>query len=112
MWRKRDTAQNDSPFWNGCVIREEEYDDLCRLTVEKCEDGHLTVVCTVYGLMIHGIACEEAEFERVYESLKKELSVVFKREGNVLDHEEELSELLNRYATAKVYKRKILGECK
>ncbi len=97
-------------FRKNCVICDEEYKDLCRMYAERCLEGHVAIVCAVYGLMIQSVACEEREFPRIYSKMKAELSQILDGEGDVSEKEAELCAFFDRYTTAKVYQHKLTGE--
>lgn len=110
MWRKLSEAERGIAFWKCSVICDEEYKNLCRLTAEKCEAGHIAVVCTVYGGRIQSVTCDEEEFSVLFPMMKNELAQLLDQETEGEEREAELDRFFARYTTAKVYKRKLVGE--
>ncbi len=110
MWRKRSESERGAAFWKSEILCDEEYKNLCRLIAEKCDEGHIAVVCTVYGVRIQSVTCEEEEFPILFPMMKKELAALLDQAETVEETEAELEKLFTRYATAKVYKRKLVGE--
>lgn len=37
---------------NGTILKDEEYNDLCRITLEKCS-RYYAVTCGIYGELVH-----------------------------------------------------------
>lgn len=74
IWKpyRYEAAQADG---NGSVISDEDYRDICRLTVEKMEDGTYTITCGVYSLMVHTVfAANEQEMAYKVGLLHQELA--------------------------------------
>ncbi|MBS7262770.1 MAG: hypothetical protein KIG36_04105 [Eubacteriales bacterium] len=63
---------------DGLVLRDEEYDDACRVTLERCPD-HYAVTFGIYGAMAQTAFCGEEDHDDVYEAIKKELEDFFNR---------------------------------
>lgn len=57
---------------NGIVIKDEEYEHACRITLEKCKQ-YYAVTCGVYGSMVHTAFFDKADYETKYEEMKCEL---------------------------------------
>ncbi len=57
---------------NGIIIYDEEYDEVCRITLEKCE-RYYAVTCGVYGAMVHTAFFYEENSLVQYEAMKKDL---------------------------------------
>lgn len=62
---------------SGEIILDEEYDDSCRITLEKCE-GHYAITCGIYGAMVHTAFCGEKDFAKMYEAMKNNLATFIK----------------------------------
>ena len=59
---------------NGKIIFDEEYEDSCRITLEKTKPIPYSITCGVYGLMCHTVfAKTEQEAKEKYEFMKIEL---------------------------------------
>ena len=56
----------------GIVLNDEEYDNACRITLEKCKT-YYAVTCGIYGSMVHTAFFDQAEYEQKYEEMKQEL---------------------------------------
>ena len=41
---------------NGTIIADEEYKNVCRITLEKCE-RYYAITCGVYGVWYNGTHC-------------------------------------------------------
>lgn len=86
MWKDLETT-GTAGSENGVIIKDEEYKDSCRVTLEKCEKYH-AITCGVYGAMVHTAFCDEKESEVMYEAMKMELQDFIDRDTT---EEEELS---------------------
>lgn len=42
--------------YNENIIRDEEYKNSCRITLEKFPE-HYEITCGVYGVMVHTVYC-------------------------------------------------------
>ena len=105
MWRTVDPSERGLAFRNCNVLLDEEYKDLCRITAEKCEEGHIAVVCTVYGLMIRSLICEEDRFSDFCGELKRDLSALLEQEIFPEEKETALSALFDRNTSVEAYRR-------
>ncbi|MBO7208630.1 MAG: hypothetical protein J6V58_02715 [Clostridia bacterium] len=57
---------------NGIIIKDEEYMESCRITLEKCSK-YYAITCGVYGTMVHTAFCSAEDCDDVYEKMKMEL---------------------------------------
>lgn len=57
---------------NGIIIKDEEYKDFCRVTLEKCEK-YCAITSGVYGAMLHTTFCGFSDREKLYKEIKNEL---------------------------------------
>lgn len=105
MWRTVDPSERGLAFRNCNVLLDEEYKDLCRITAEKCEEGHIAVVCTVYGLMIRSLICEEDRFSDFCRELKRDLAALLEQEIGPEEKETALSALFDRNTSVEAYRR-------
>jgi len=108
MWQTKWNSRCGIPLLEGSLLCAEEYGDLCRLTAEKCDEGHIAVICTVYGVMMQGLIFDAEAFPDVFEDLKKELAEFFERGGHPLEKESELRALLGRYTSTEVYRERMM----
>lgn len=59
---------------DGEIICDEEYENSCRITLEKTKPIPYGITCGVYGLMCHTVfAKTELEAKEKYECMKSEL---------------------------------------
>lgn len=56
----------------GVVLLDEEYEKLCRITLEYCQH-YYAITCGVYGDMVHTAFCDKTNYLEKYISMKKEL---------------------------------------
>jgi hypothetical protein len=72
---------------NGIIIADEEYNNSCRITLEK--DGKIAafcITCGVYGLMCHTVfSGNEIDARSKYKNMKQELHAFI--ESNEDEHE-------------------------
>ncbi|MBR4713983.1 MAG: hypothetical protein IKP27_09940 [Paludibacteraceae bacterium] len=71
MWKDQGTTGTKGSE-NGVVLRDEEYKERCRITLERC-DKYDAITCGIYGAMFHTLFCHEKESEGKYEAMKKDL---------------------------------------
>ena len=57
---------------NGIILKDEEYRDSCRITLEQC-NKYYAITCGVYGAMTHTAFCSAEDCEEVYNKMKVEL---------------------------------------
>ena len=57
---------------NGLILRDEQYADSCRITLEKCPE-YYAITCGVYGAMVHTVFCDFENYENVYYAMKNKL---------------------------------------
>ena len=55
----------------GVILKDEEYKDSCRVTLEKCPE-YYAITCGIYGLMCHTTFGGEDLYEK-YEKMKRDL---------------------------------------
>lgn len=54
----------------GMIVKDEEYKESCRITLEKGGD----ITCGIYGEMVHTVFCkDDEEGLKTYNKIKKEL---------------------------------------
>ena len=72
MWKKLYISGNEGSE-GGRIIKDEEYNSSCRITLEKCPD-YYAITCGVYGSMVHTAFCGMEDCMETYESMKRELA--------------------------------------
>lgn len=73
MWIDIPFKPGDTGSENGIILADEEYDESCRITLEKCPT-YYGITCGVYGSMVHTVFCGEDNYMATYEAMKKELA--------------------------------------
>lgn len=58
---------------NGVILRDEEYDGECRITLEKCS-RYYAITCGIYGEMVHTAFCDPEEGNAVFDAMKDDLA--------------------------------------
>ena len=56
----------------GIVLLDEEYEQLCRITLEYCHH-YYAITCGVYGDMVCTAFCNKINYIEIYKSMKNEL---------------------------------------
>ena len=74
-------------------MKDEEYNDLCRITLKKCS-RYYAVTCGIYGELVHTAFADDGDM--LYSNMKKELQTYL--ESDMC--EDEASEFLNGFATS------------
>ena len=72
MWKTLEDDLGGKGSEGGVVLRDEEYEETCRITLERCKDCY-AVTCGVYGSMVHTAFFDEKDYEEKYEQMKMEL---------------------------------------
>ena len=72
MWQILEEELGTRGSEHGIIIRDEEYDHSCRITLEKCPE-YYAVTCGIYGSMVHTAFFDENDYEAKYEAMKQEL---------------------------------------
>lgn len=63
----------------GIVYADEEYNEGCRITLEKCP-RYYAITCGVYGAMVHTVFRGLEDYQETYGAMKKELEDFMNRE--------------------------------
>lgn len=66
---------------NGVIMKDEEYKNLCRITLENCS-GYFAITCGIYGEMFGTMFCNAGNFQRIYEEMKQELQNFFDKDSS------------------------------
>ena len=110
MWRKMSVEERGILIRKCNIVADEKYKDLCRITAEKFEAGHIAAVFCIQGGAIESLTFEEEEFWMLFPKMKQELALLLDRDLEADDRGAELDQFFARYTSANVYKRKLLGE--
>jgi len=57
---------------NGIILRDQEFNGGCRITLERCPKYH-AITCGVYGAMVHTVFRSPETADDTFEAMKKEL---------------------------------------
>ena len=71
MWKDLHTS-GETGSEGGIIIKDEEYNHACRITLEKCTK-YYAITCGVYGAMMHTAFCNENNYSDIYNAMKNEL---------------------------------------
>ena len=64
---------------NGIILQDEEYQEACRITLEKCS-RYYAITCGVYGAMFHTVFCDFDNYNDIYKAMKEDLAAFIDRE--------------------------------
>lgn len=73
MWTPLAITPSDTGTENGIILKDEEYKQSCRVTLEQCPK-YYAITCGVYGGMVHTVFCSKKTFEDTYLEIKKDLA--------------------------------------
>ncbi len=85
MWTELDTI-GATGSENGSILADEEYNNTCRITLEKCEQ-YYAITCGVYGGMVHTTFSDINHHQELYNAMKKDLQEFIDKETS---YDEEL----------------------
>ena len=85
MWKQLNTLGTIG-CENGKILADEEYEESCRITLEKCE-RYYAVTCGVYGSMLHTAFTDEADCWEIYNAMKSDLQKFIDNMECMLDNE-------------------------
>lgn len=71
---------------NGIILMDEEYNEACRITLEKCE-RYYAITCGVYGSMVHTVFCSPDDYQEKYTAMKDELKEFIDKETSEEERE-------------------------
>ena len=61
----------------GTILRDEEYSQSARITLEQCKHVPFAITCGIYGWMFHTVfASSREEAETVFEAMKERLAAI------------------------------------
>lgn len=83
MWNSLYTAGESGPE-GGVILRDEEYMNACRITLERC-GTHYAVTCGIYGAFCHTAYCGDTDHLQKYENMKQELQAFLMRDTTAED---------------------------
>ena len=81
---------------NGIIIADEEYKNVCRITLEKCE-RYYAITCGVYGAMVHTAFTDSEHYKDMYDDMKSELQEFLDRDTSALEEEEFYEQFTEKY---------------
>ena len=77
-------------------LKDEEYKQSCRITLEKCT-RYYAITCGIYGAMVHTAFCSEEDHLSIYEQMKQELATFMERDTTEAEEDEFYHYFTNRY---------------
>ena len=80
----------------GVILKEEEFDEGCLITLEECKRYH-AITCGVYGAMVHTAFCSPDESEEIYNNMKKELGAFMSKNTSWEEECEFYDEFVMKY---------------
>ncbi len=95
MWKKLKIKGTEGSE-HGIIIKDEEYREACRITLEKCKK-YYAITCGVYGAMVHTAFCDDDNYENVYDSMKEDLKDFIDRETTEDEELEFYDTFVNKY---------------
>ena len=81
---------------NGIIIADEEYKNVCRITLEKGE-RYYAITCGVYGAMVHTAFTDSEHYKDMYDNMKRDLQEFLDRETSALEAEEFYERFTEKY---------------
>ena len=81
---------------NGIIIADEEYKNVCRITLERCE-RYYAITCGVYGAMVHTVFTDSEHYKDMYDDMKSELQEFLDRDTSALEEEEFYEQFTEKY---------------
>ena len=105
MWRTIDESERSHFFRRCLVLREEEYENFCRMTAEKCDKGHVAITCVIFGAAVQSVSCEEEEFPALFETMQAELVEIFESDLSEEERKRAYDEFFRRHSTVKIHRR-------
>lgn len=66
---------------NGIILKDQEFDGGCRITLENCPKYH-AITCGIYGAMVHTVFCSPDNSADIFEQMKNELGKFMSTETN------------------------------
>ena len=81
---------------NGVILKDEEYDGACRITLEWC-GGHCAVTCGIYGCMMHTAFCDNEDMDKLYDAMRHDLQEFLDTQMTEEDEVEFYDDFTHRY---------------
>lgn len=81
---------------DGMILYDEEFDDACRITMERCQ-RYYAITCGVYGSMVHTVFRGANEVKETYEAMKRELGDFIRRSVDADEASEFYEHFCERY---------------
>ena len=95
MWN-RVLIPGETGSENGIIIADEEYKNVCRITLEKCE-RYYAITCGVYGTMVHTAFTDSEHYKDMYDNMKRDLQEFLNRKTSALEAEEFYEQFTETY---------------
>lgn len=80
----------------GEIVKDEEFDNSARITLEKLSEGHFAVTCGDYATFFHTTWFDEANALSKYEQMKLDLEEILDQE-NEDDYFRLIKEFVHKY---------------
>ena len=71
MWKQLNTLGTIG-CEKGKILTDEEYEESCRITLEKCE-RYYAITCGIYGNIMHTAFTDEVNCWGIYNAMKRDL---------------------------------------
>ena len=81
---------------NGIIIADEEYKNVCRITLEKCE-RYYAITCGVYGAMVHTAFTDSEHYKDMYDNMKQDLQEFLDKDTSASEAEEFYEHFTEKY---------------
>lgn len=98
MWYKADNGETIGTIGSegGIIINDEEYSEICRITLEKCS-RYFAITCGIYGAMVHTVFGDEDNIYSTYNRMKQDLQVFIDTDTTEDEKLKFYSEFTNKY---------------
>lgn len=96
VWKWLGDEINQIGSEGGRILRDEEYDGQCRITLERCKT-YDAITCGVYGDMMHTAYASSKESALIYEKMKKDLQQFIDANVEGKKRSEFYKSFVNRY---------------
>lgn len=98
MWEQYEKGKNINTIGpeQGIIIKDEEFNKCCRITIEKCEK-YYAITCGIYGFMVHTAFVDEKNYITKYNDMKLELQEFLDKETSEKEYDNFCKEFTNKY---------------
>lgn len=80
----------------GTIIADEEYNESCRITLERCE-RYYAITCGVYGSMMHTIFYDKSHSQEVFDNMKRDLQEFIDKDTTAEEEDIFYEEFTSKY---------------